>query len=73
MNKMDNGDIKTNHCINIKMLSTCYNQDNLFEIGVDEAGRGPMFGRLYIGAVVLPKSDSYHHDWMKDSKRFHSK
>lgn len=55
------------------MLSTGYNPDNLFEIGVDEAGRGPMFGRLYIGAVVLPKLDSFHHEWMKDSKKFHSK
>jgi len=28
------------------------------EIGVDEAGRGPMFGRVYVGAVVLPKDDT---------------
>ena len=41
------------------------------EIGIDEAGRGPLFGRLYVSAVVLPK-DNYRHDWMKDSKRFSS-
>jgi ribonuclease HII len=43
------------------------------EIGVDEAGRGPMFGRVYVGAVVLPK-DSKLFDFtkMKDSKKFHS-
>lgn len=43
------------------------------EIGIDEAGRGPMFGRVYIGAVVLPK-DSKQFDFskMKDSKKFHS-
>ena len=43
------------------------------EIGIDEAGRGPMFGRVYIGAVVLPK-DSKRFDFskMKDSKKFHS-
>lgn len=27
----------------------------LYRIGVDEAGRGPMFGRVYAAAVVLPK------------------
>ena len=55
------------------MLSRCYNSENNFEIGVDEAGRGPMFGRLYVAAAVLPKDDSFQHDWMKDSKKFHSK
>jgi ribonuclease HII len=43
------------------------------EIGVDEAGRGPMFGRVYVSAVVLPR-DSTQFDFskMKDSKKFHS-
>ena len=43
------------------------------EIGVDEAGRGPMFGRVYVSAVVLPR-DSKQFDFskMKDSKKFHS-
>ena len=43
------------------------------EVGIDEAGKGPMFGRVYIGAVVLPK-DSKQFDFskMKDSKKFHS-
>ena len=44
-----------------------------FEIGVDEAGRGPLFGRVYSGAVILPKDDSFNHSLMKDSKKFHSK
>jgi ribonuclease HII len=43
------------------------------EIGIDEAGRGPMFGRVYAGVVVLPKDDSFDHSQMKDSKKFHSK
>jgi ribonuclease HII len=43
------------------------------EIGVDEAGRGPMFGRVYVGAVVLPKdSKLFDFSKMKDSKKFHS-
>ena len=48
-------------------------QAPFIEIGIDEAGRGPMFGRVYIGAVVLPK-DSKQFDFskMKDSKKFHS-
>lgn len=45
----------------------------IYEIGVDEAGRGPLFGRVYSAAVVLPKDDSFDHSKMKDSKKFHSK
>lgn len=56
------------------MLAKRYKPDEFeFEIGVDEAGRGPLFGRLYVAAVVLPKDDDFHHEWMKDSKKFHSK
>jgi len=48
-------------------------QNNILnEIGVDEAGRGPMFGRVYAAAVILPKTDDYRHDLMKDSKKFSS-
>jgi ribonuclease HII len=46
---------------------------DVFEIGVDEAGRGPLFGRVYSGAVILPKDDTFDHSQMKDSKKFHSK
>ena len=43
------------------------------EIGVDEAGRGPMFGRVYVGAVVLPKDAKlFDFSKMKDSKKFTS-
>ena len=45
----------------------------IIEIGIDEAGRGPMFGRVYAGIVVLPKDNSFNHSQMKDSKKFHSK
>jgi ribonuclease HII len=48
-------------------------ENNKYEIGIDEAGRGPLFGRLYVAAVVLPKDSSFRHEDMKDSKKFHSK
>jgi ribonuclease HII len=50
-----------------------YEDLNKIEIGVDEAGRGPLFGRVYTGAVILPKDDSFDHFKMKDSKKFTSK
>tara|TARA_X000000368_G_C22954208_1_gene678021 strand:- start:290 stop:961 length:672 start_codon:yes stop_codon:yes gene_type:complete len=53
------------------VLESKYNDNNKFEIGVDEAGKGPMFGRVYSAAVVLPESD-FRHDMMKDSKKFTS-
>ena len=46
---------------------------NTIEIGVDEAGRGPLFGRVYAAAVILPKDDTFDHSKVKDSKKFHSK
>ena len=49
------------------------NDPNIFEIGVDEAGRGPMFGRVYTAGVILPKDDTFDHSKVKDSKKFHSK
>jgi len=48
-----------------------YEDDNAIEIGVDEAGRGPLFGRVYTAAVILPK-DGFDHDLVKDSKKFTS-
>ena len=55
-------------------LQKFYKEDaNIFEIGVDEAGRGPLFGRVYTAAVVLPKDDTFDHLCVKDSKKFHSK
>jgi ribonuclease HII len=40
---------------------------------VDEAGRGPLFGRVYTAAVVLPNDDDFDFSRIKDSKRFTSK
>ena len=55
------------------ILEKKYNLDsNLFEIGVDEVGRGPMFGRVYSAAVILPKNDIFKYELLKDSKKFTS-
>jgi ribonuclease HII len=66
---------KTEKMVDITcLLKKFYHSEaNIIEIGADEAGRGPMFGRVYAGAVVLPKDDSFDHYKMKDSKKFTSK
>ena len=53
----------------IKNYSNEYN----IEIGVDEVGRGPMFGRVYSAAVILPLNESFKYELLKDSKKFTSK
>lgn len=56
------------------LLKKCYNEtENVYEIGVDEVGRGPLFGRVYTAAVILPKDNSFDCSMVKDSKKFHSK
>jgi ribonuclease HII len=58
----------------VTLLKKCRNIDEkIIEIGVDEAGRGPLFGRVYTAAVILPKDDSFDLTMVKDSKKFHSK
>jgi ribonuclease HII len=54
-------------------LKSYYSIDgNKWEIGIDEAGRGPLLGRLYVAGAILPKDNSFRHDLMKDSKKFTS-
>jgi len=49
------------------------------EIGVDECGRGPLFGRLYAAAVVLPsprnsgEEGGFAYHLMRDSKKIASR
>lgn len=44
-----------------------------YEAGIDEAGRGPMFGRVYSACVILPHNDeTFDYSCLKDSKRFSS-
>ena len=64
----DNDNDTDNHNHNV-LSNNCIH----YEIGVDEAGRGPMLGRVYASAAVLPKSmEQFNHALMKDSKKFHS-
>jgi ribonuclease HII len=56
------------------LLSKQYLSDpSIYEIGIDEAGRGPLFGRLYVAAVILPKDIDFGHKDIKDSKKIKSK
>ena len=45
------------------------------EIGVDEVGRGCLFGRVYAAAVIWPKENKkdIEHPAMKDSKKYSKK
>lgn len=59
-------------------LKISYNENAMeeciIEAGVDEAGRGPLFGRVYAACVILPcDPTSFDHSKIKDSKRFSSK
>ena len=69
------------------ILSTSYTvsdgseaSHHTYEVGVDEAGRGPLFGRVYTAAVILPlvnnqdltSASGFDFSLLKDSKKFHS-
>jgi ribonuclease HII len=69
-----NNKVKKTRVRTIFNLEHFYLDDlDTIEIGADEAGRGPLFGRVYSAAVILPKDNSFDHFRMKDSKKFHSK
>ncbi len=42
---------------------------NTLEVGIDEAGRGPLFGRVYVGAVIIPPDETFNQSFIKDSKK----
>ena len=65
----------------VECLRKSHFEGSRIEIGLDEAGRGPLFGRVFVGGAVLPcppkegeegAMDGFHYEWMKDSKKFYS-
>jgi ribonuclease HII len=56
-------------------LQRFYDEENSkYEICIDEAGRGCLFGRVYIACVILPKDKNlFSGKDIKDSKKFSSK
>lgn len=50
-------------------------KDDLVEVGLDEVGRGSLWGRLYVGAVIMSPDDEAYFDngsllrQIKDSKK----
>jgi ribonuclease HII len=58
-----------------KMLRRQWIEDGLVEVGLDEAGRGSLWGRLYVGAVIMSPEDEAYFDngaalrQIKDSKK----
>ncbi len=60
-------------------LSRRYAEDELIEVGVDEAGRGSFWGDLYAGAVIWPAEDVWTDEIkaivpnIKDSKKISAK
>jgi ribonuclease HII len=58
-----------------KMLKCRFRADNLLEAGVDEAGRGCLWGRIYAGAVLWPPEEEWTEEYrelapqIKDSKK----
>ncbi len=56
------------------MLERFYDELNKYEICIDEAGRGCLFGRVYVACVILPKDPLlFDGKDVKDSKKFSSK
>ena len=52
------------------MLS--YMEKDRLEVGIDEAGRGPLFGPVYTAAVIFPQDEELLNDLIVDSKKLTS-
>lgn len=50
-----------------------YNQQNVIECGIDEAGRGPLLGNVYAAAVILDTKIEIPTDLIIDSKKLSKK
>jgi len=61
--------------IQMDCLKRQWLDDDKVEVGLDEAGRGTLYGRLYVGAVILSPEDEAYFDngavlrQIKDSKK----
>lgn len=57
------------------MLKLFLDEDpEIVEVGIDEAGRGCLSGRVYVGGVILPKEiDDDKYKEIKDSKKLSRK
>jgi len=61
------------------MLSIRYKADSLIECGIDEAGRGSLWGSLYAGAVIWKDESEWNDEirslseMIKDSKKLSKK
>ena len=51
--------------------NNAHNEGYLVVCGVDEAGRGPLAGPVFAGAVILP--ENYTHEILNDSKKLSEK
>jgi ribonuclease HII len=80
-NQSDAPNVKTVKKVAVELARAYHLDQPRLEIGLDEAGRGPLFGRLFVGGVVLPfrggvggegAVDDFRYNWMKDSKKFYS-
>ncbi len=61
------------------MLSTRFKDDNIVEIGIDEAGRGSFWGPIMAGAMIIPNESTWTEKQrnlltqLKDSKKISPK
>lgn len=65
MTKLDQSSIKTEK---LDGLKTFHTDNRTLEVGVDEAGRGALIGRVYAAAVIW--DPSIKSDLVRDSKKF---
>lgn len=49
-------------------------QKDTLEVGIDEVGRGSLFGRVYVASVILPNNlNDEYSNMIRDSKRLSAK
>jgi len=58
--------------VNHQMLSIRHTNDDAIEVGIDEAGRGCLWGPMYAAAVIWSPETIANHD-IKDSKKLSPK